>query len=90
MFTVVFCGGGGIRDADRAKKLRDDTGIQVMHVDACDQVALHDLFVKHNFTHVFHLAAQAGVRYSLEHPLVSFCLKLCDAYALTVLIAVAL
>jgi hypothetical protein len=34
---------------------------------------VHELFVKHNFTHVFHMAAQAGVRYSLEHPLVRAC-----------------
>ena len=30
---------------------------------------LEDLFKEHRFTHVVHLAAQAGVRYSLNHPL---------------------
>lgn len=43
-------------------------GIEVVEGDVCDDVHLHYLFKKHKFTHVAHLAAQAGVRYSLTHP----------------------
>lgn len=37
-------------------------------VDLADQPALKQLFQEHAFTHVVNLAAQAGVRYSLENP----------------------
>jgi UDP-glucuronate 4-epimerase len=33
-----------------------------------DGAKLNDLFARHNFSQVIHLAAQAGVRYSLENP----------------------
>jgi UDP-glucuronate 4-epimerase len=33
-----------------------------------DAAAMNGLFERHGFTHVIHLAAQAGVRYSLEEP----------------------
>lgn len=36
--------------------------------DLADQPALEQLFQEHGFTHVVNLAAQAGVRYSLENP----------------------
>jgi UDP-glucuronate 4-epimerase len=36
--------------------------------DLADRVALHSLFVRHRIEAVIHLAAQAGVRYSLTHP----------------------
>ncbi|OHV07610.1 NAD-dependent epimerase/dehydratase family protein [Kushneria phosphatilytica] len=35
-----------------------------------DQPGLEALFAREHFTHVIHLAAQAGVRYSVEHPYV--------------------
>ena len=34
----------------------------------CDAELLARLFAQHGFTHVAHLAAQAGVRYSLSNP----------------------
>jgi UDP-glucuronate 4-epimerase len=37
-------------------------------LDICDREGLHALFVKHPITRICHLAAQAGVRYSLTDP----------------------
>ena len=36
--------------------------------DVADRVAMKDLFIQHAPTRVVHLAAQAGVRYSIENP----------------------
>ena len=38
-------------------------------VDLCDTDAMKSLFVKNKFDRVIHLAAQAGVRYSIENPM---------------------
>eukprot|EP00126_Sphaerothecum_destruens_P000340 Sdes_comp10395_c0_seq1m2052 len=43
-------------------------GIPLHVADVCDQSSLQLLFRTHRFTHVVHLAAQAGVRYSLVNP----------------------
>lgn len=40
-----------------------------IRLDLTDGQGLHALFREEQFTHVIHLAAQAGVRYSLENPL---------------------
>ncbi len=37
-------------------------------MDVNDKETLHTLFEKEHFTHVVHLAAQAGVRYSIQNP----------------------
>ena len=37
-------------------------------IDICDQKKLENLFLKYNFDVIIHLAAQAGVRYSIENP----------------------
>ena len=37
-------------------------------VELADRAAVEALFVRHAFSHIVHLAAQAGVRYSLTHP----------------------
>jgi UDP-glucuronate 4-epimerase len=37
-------------------------------VDIAEQAGVADLFVRHKFDRVVHLAAQAGVRYSIENP----------------------
>ena len=37
-------------------------------VDICDQKKLKNIFFKNNFDVIIHLAAQAGVRYSIENP----------------------
>ena len=39
-----------------------------MHLDLTERESLHSLFEKEHFTHVVHLAAQAGVRYSILNP----------------------
>jgi len=53
----------------RAKRLRDDFGLEVVEGDVCNASLIEGLFKKHRFTHVVHLAAQAGVRYSITHPM---------------------
>ncbi|WP_049091403.1 GDP-mannose 4,6-dehydratase, partial [Klebsiella oxytoca] len=37
-------------------------------IDLADRVRMEQLFVAEKFDRVIHLAAQAGVRYSLENP----------------------
>ncbi|MDG6779020.1 NAD-dependent epimerase [Thiomicrorhabdus sp. zzn3] len=41
---------------------------QFIEMDIADRKAMSELFAKHDFDRVIHLAAQAGVRYSLENP----------------------
>lgn len=43
-------------------------GISVTSCDIVDKQSIEDQFQKHAISHVVHLAAQAGVRYSLKHP----------------------
>jgi UDP-glucuronate 4-epimerase len=43
-------------------------GFSFEKLDLADGVAIKDLFARHRFPIVIHLAAQAGVRYSLENP----------------------
>jgi UDP-glucuronate 4-epimerase len=43
--------------------------IEFVRADVCDVVALKATIKKFQITRVIHLAAQAGVRYSLDHPL---------------------
>lgn len=52
---------------DREFQLQS-AGIQVIEGDICDIASLNSLIEKHKITHVAHLAAQAGVRYSLINP----------------------
>lgn len=52
---------------DRAEKLRE-AGIEIVEGDVNDTGLLEALTLKDKITHVVHLAAQAGVRYSLENP----------------------
>ncbi len=52
---------------DRADILRS-MGIEIFSIDISDDDAIKDLFQKYDFSHVAHLAAQAGVRYSITHP----------------------
>lgn len=44
------------------------TGLRFYHLDITDKQALHDVVTREECDHVVHLAAQAGVRYSLEQP----------------------
>ena len=52
---------------DRADELVK-AGATMYRGDMCDQVFLKSLFERYNFTSVVHLAAQAGVRHSMEDP----------------------
>lgn len=53
---------------DRLKILRDYDQFTFVKLDLVDKDALTTLFATNHFTHVINMAAQAGVRYSLENP----------------------
>lgn len=53
---------------DRVAALVTPHGAAVEAVDCADASALADVFARHGVTRVIHLAAQAGVRYSLQNP----------------------
>lgn len=52
---------------DRAKQL-EKQGVQVITGDILNPTILEEIVVKNKITHIVHLAAQAGVRYSLVNP----------------------
>ncbi len=51
----------------REKELKK-RGIHILHGDICDKEKLLKTIEENKITHIAHLAAQAGVRYSLTHP----------------------
>lgn len=53
---------------DRLKKLQSYPLFTFEKVEISNQPLIYSLFKKHLFKKVIHLAAQAGVRYSLTHP----------------------
>jgi UDP-glucuronate 4-epimerase len=52
----------------RLNILRQHAAFSFVHADLADRDATRELFAKHRFAAVIHLAAQAGVRHSIEHP----------------------
>lgn len=52
----------------RLQRLQAHADFVFWKLDITDRVAMRDLFAQHKFEVVLHLAAQAGVRYSLENP----------------------
>ncbi len=54
---------------DRLRQLFPNPDFHFQQIDLTDLAGLQKLFAQENFTHVINLAAQAGVRYSLENPL---------------------
>jgi UDP-glucuronate 4-epimerase len=52
----------------RLKQLLGHTGFRFESMDIADREAMAALFARERFRRVVHLAAQAGVRYSLENP----------------------
>ena len=52
----------------RLAQLHGDANFEFLKIDLTDRSAMRGLFQEHSFDQVIHLAAQAGVRYSLEHP----------------------
>lgn len=55
--------------ADRLARLSAREGFRFERLDLADRVATAELFSRESFDAVLHLAAQAGVRYSVENPL---------------------
>jgi UDP-glucuronate 4-epimerase len=49
-------------------KILENLGISCIEGDICDAVLMEKTVSQHQITHFVHLAAQAGVRYSLVHP----------------------
>jgi len=52
----------------RVERLDDSSSFKFKKVDITDHFVLHEMFKEYRFTTVVNLAAQAGVRYSLENP----------------------
>ena len=52
----------------RLNILRGDSQFSFVQTDLSDRSSMGELFARHRFAVVIHLAAQAGVRHSLEHP----------------------
>ena len=53
---------------DRLARLRPQPGFRFERLDVADADALDALFARERFDRVVHLAAQAGVRHSIENP----------------------
>jgi len=53
---------------DRLKQLEHYDNFQFIQMDICDKEKLDKLFEDEKFDIVINLAAQAGVRYSIDHP----------------------
>lgn len=53
---------------DRLAQLKNDTDFSFIKNDLADAATLERLFRDGHFTHVVNLAAQAGVRYSIQNP----------------------
>jgi UDP-glucuronate 4-epimerase len=53
---------------DRLARLTPSAGFRFLHADVADRPAMERLFQSERFDRVIHLAAQAGVRYSLQNP----------------------
>src|SRR5207245_9581695 len=52
----------------RLDLLRAERGFAFDQIDLADRASMERLFAKHRFAKVVHLAAQAGVRHSIDHP----------------------
>jgi len=53
----------------RLEQLQTEPGFRFKQLDLVDSSGLKNLFLAHKPERVIHLAAQAGVRYSLSHPM---------------------
>jgi UDP-glucuronate 4-epimerase len=52
----------------RLQRLRADSRFTFVQADLADRETVAALFARHRFESVVHLAAQAGVRHSIDHP----------------------
>lgn len=55
-------------DLKRARQIMFLKDVEIVEGDITDEKVLNTVFTTHNFDVVCHLAAQAGVRYSVDHP----------------------
>jgi UDP-glucuronate 4-epimerase len=55
---------------DNVRAFAGNPRVTLVERDFCDPQGMQQLFEQHQFTHVVHLGAYAGVRYSVEHPLI--------------------
>ncbi len=53
---------------DRLARLTPHANFRFERVDLADRPGMQGVFARHRFDSIIHLAAQAGVRYSLTHP----------------------
>jgi nucleoside-diphosphate-sugar epimerase len=53
---------------DRLARLTPSPAFRFVHMDVADRPGMAELFAHEKFDRVVHLAAQAGVRYSLQNP----------------------
>jgi UDP-glucuronate 4-epimerase len=53
----------------RLERMKNMPAFRFLRMDICDEEGIYALFAREKFTLVAHMAAQAGVRYSLENPL---------------------
>jgi UDP-glucuronate 4-epimerase len=53
---------------DRLARLTPHASFRFERVDLADRAGMEGMFARHRFDSIIHLAAQAGVRYSLTHP----------------------
>src|SRR6187399_2639135 len=53
---------------DRLARLTPQPGFRFVQMDVADRAGMERLFAEEKFDRVIHLAAQAGVRYSLQNP----------------------
>lgn len=58
----------GLKEA-RAKRLEQHSGFRMVRMKCEDRDAVSELFEREGFDRVVHLAAQAGVRYSIDNPM---------------------
>lgn len=54
--------------SSRLENLKDRSGFIFLKVNIANKLAMEDIFKKYHFDYVINLAAQAGVRYSIENP----------------------
>lgn len=50
------------------ERLLKEIEVEIHEIDICEEKKLLALFEKNEFSHLLHLGAQAGVRYSQENP----------------------
>jgi len=53
---------------DRVSLAKDYENYSIYKMDVADKTSILNLFKKENFDRIIHIAAQAGVRYSIENP----------------------